>query len=447
MNRILVQFKGEGSGVEELSWGQRAQWGSITIENGVVRSAGGTMALEEGVELIFFSHLLAFLMSRHQSLRTKFQVDAAGEPTQVVYESGEHGFDVVDAADDEDPAEVAEAVRLKYESVNWDIYNEWPVRMAVILHHGKPSHFVALYAHNVIDGYGLDALVTDLANLDKQTGEHLAPVSGMTSSDQARMQRTPAGHKQGNVSLRYWEKHLRSIPLRQFKDPAQEQENRHWDVHFTSLAAYKAMTVIAARTGMHSGTILLGAYAGALAKVTGTSTVVMRMLVSNRYRPGFKDSVSAVSQAGLCVIDTADCTFEELMTRAWRAQLAAGRHSYYEPRDLWKIIDQVAEDRGAKPELQCYYNDRRRAMAEGPLDDGPPPTKQETLDALAQTSLRWGPHRDKEGATAYFLVNIVPDTFDCLLKADTTKVTPSQMEGCLRGIESILIDGAFGPER
>jgi hypothetical protein len=52
---------------------------------------------------------LRFIMSRHQSLRTRLRLDLDGQTRQVVHASGEIMLDVVDAGD-ADPDETAVAV-------------------------------------------------------------------------------------------------------------------------------------------------------------------------------------------------------------------------------------------------------------------------------------------------------------------------------------------------
>lgn len=443
-HRILVRFEGEGSGVEELSWGQRSQWGAIQGA-GRAESAGGTMPLAEGTTTEEIATLLGFIMSRHQSLRTRVRLDAQGDPQQVLFDSGEIELEVVDAQDAEDPAEVAESVRERYNEQGWDLVNDWPVRMAVIQHRGVAAHFVALYAHFVIDGYGFEALVNDLVNLDKATGRQLAPVAGVQPMEQARIQQTRVAIRQGQASLRRWEHLLRTIPPRRYSDSPDTPQPRYWEASYSSRAGQMALAVIAERTKVHSGAILLGAYAVGLARITGDSTCVVRILVSNRFRPGFAESVSSVAQSALCVFDVADCSLDEVAERAWKAQLAAGMHAYYDPRGLWELVEKVSTERGVELNLRCYFNDRRRSMSQG--WSGPLPTEVEVRAALPQSELRWGHKEDTPDATSFLHINSAVDTLDYTLRVDTHTVSPAELEGFLRGIEALLVEAAFDPTK
>lgn len=435
---IPVPFTGEGSGAGELTWAQHNIWKMMgDVDDAVM--VGGAMRLEDGTTLEHLTRLLAFVVGRHQSLRTRIRLRPDGTPEQVLADHGEVGLLVVDTAEAEDPAEVAEAVRHRFEREPYDAGKEWPVRMAVIRHHGEPSHFAAMYPHIVIDGYGFEALVADLANLDRETGAALAPRQGVQPLDLARIQQTPAVRRQGEASIRYWERLLREIPMRRFNGPYPAQEQRWWDVNYDSRAAHLAATAISARTGLHSGPILLAAYAVTMARITGVTPSVIRTLVSNRFRPDFSESVSVLVQPGLCAVDVADCTFDEAAQRAWRAQLATGKHSYYDPRMLWELMERTTAERG-ELDLMLYFNDGRRGSA-APQDG--PPTPEQLWDALPDSRLTWGPRTDMPDAKAYLDVLAVPDTVNVSLRIDTASVSVGEGVRIVRGVEEVLLAAAF----
>jgi len=443
LQQIVVQFKGEGSGPEPLSWGQWAQWGAYQIEGRLV-SAGGTMKLDEGVTVNHLATMLGLIVSRHQSLRTVIELDDEGVPRQRVLESGELVLEVAHLEGGADPAAVAEEIRRRYDEKGWDIYNYDTVRMAVVCVDGTPSHFVAMYNHFFIDGSGIDAIGRDMrANLDLGTGRQLAPVEGMTPIEQMQSQQTASAERQQKVSLRHWETTMRNMPLRLFGESADKRSPRFWLPTYNSPSAHLAVQVLMARTKLHSSVIILAAYAKALAHVSGKDMIVLRSLVNNRYRPGLRESVSPLAQSGLTVIDASECPFDELADRAFRAQVAGGRHGYYDPRELWALIDRVAQDRGQKPDLTVYYSDRRRAAAQG-LQEGPLPSRDQAVALLPQSTLTWGDEEDiQNGATAFLLVNPAKDAIECIMSADTHKVSPADMAAILREMESVLLEGAF----
>jgi len=440
--RITVPFKGEGSGVEELTWAQFAGWRSMQ-KFGATEWTGGTMRLEEGTSVQDIATLLGFILSRHQSLRTRLLVEDDGTPKQVLFESGEITLEVHE--DDGDPERMANAIRSEYEAAPWDPVADWPLRMAVVADGERAVYFVALYCHIVIDGYGFDALRADLAKLDKATGAHLAPVAGVQPLDLARAQREPAALRQHKASLRYWEKHLRVIDPQRFAQPLTPQEERWWEATFTTPATHLGLKTLAARTKVHSGVILLAAYAVMLGRLSGRPMGVFRIAVSNRFRPGFAESVSNLAQAGLAVVDTTDCSFEEAIGRAWKSEVAAGMHAYYHPRDMWPLIDRIGQERGVEIDTRSYFNDRRFAAAQGPA--GPLPEPDQIVAAVPRSNLRWGPRSNEIDATYFLNVDALPGAIDLTWRVDTTAISPENLEACLRGIESLVVTAALDNAR
>ncbi len=440
--RLVVPFAGVGSGLAELTWGQWVVW-RLMADFGSVPMVGGAMRLAEGTTVDNIVHLLSFIVCRHQSLRTRIQIQPDGTPMQLVADSGEVELEIVDTAEGEDPGEVAEEVRRRLKNTPLDITADWPVRMAVILKNGEPDHFVAMYSHMAIDGYGFEALIDDLANLDQTTGEHLASVSGVQPMELARQQRTPAARKLSEISIRYWEPVLRNCPARPFNGPYVEREPRWWECTYVTPAAFLATNAISARTKLHTGPVLLAAYAVAVARVTGVNPCLIRIVVSNRFRPGLMDSVSTLSEPSLCLIDVGNCTFDEAVARAWRSQLRAAKSGYYDPRDMWALRDRIEKQRGVEIDFGWYFNDGRRGTAQPVAETAP--TENDMWDALPLSHLRWAVKTNTPDFTAYLDVNLEPGTISYNLLVDTRVVSLHEQMAVVRAVEEILMAAAFDP--
>jgi hypothetical protein len=288
-------------------------------------------------------------------------------------------------------------------------------------------------------------MVTDLANMDPATGEELAPLSGATPLEQAQVQNSATGQRQSQSSLRYVERILREIEPKRFGDSPDKREPRYWECSLRSPAMYLALQVLSDRTKVHSGAIMLAAYAVALARISHQPKILVRTIVSNRFRPGFSTSVSNLAQGGLCLIDAAECTFDEAIARAFKAQLAAGMHSYYDPRDYFGLIDRIGQERGSEFDMLVLYNDRRRGLAaSGP--EGQLPSKEEVLAAAGKSEFEWTRSWDAFDTTFYLTLNNVPDTLECIMHADTHSVAPGELEDACRGLETLIVGAAFDPE-
>jgi hypothetical protein len=417
-----VAFEGDGAGAEELTWGQRDVW-DLMRRTGRTMNIGGAVRAGDGETVERVAAVLRFLVGRHQALRTRLSLVDGGPPRQVVSAAGEIALEVVDAGG-EDADVVAERLRVRYQTTPFDPFAEWPVRMAVVCAGGTLTHVVVMYYHVVVDGFGIDAVVRDLARLDPATGLATAPAEGTQPLDVARQQRTPEALRQSDKSLRYWQRLLQRVP----PAPALSVTPggpRFREVVCESPALALALRRVSARTKVASGPVLLAAYAVAVARLTGAATAVVQVAVSNRFRPGFADAVGSLRQFGLCVID-AGGPFDEVVARAWSAAIGAYKHGYYDTAAHQRLVA------GREADLSCYLNDRRTPSE----DQGPVPAAGEVRAALPRTSLGWGVHEETYDGSLYLHVE---DDARFTLWGDTHRYPPDALLRCARDIEAAIV--------
>jgi hypothetical protein len=440
-DRILVDFAGEGSGVAELAWGQQLMWDAAQKQNSSL-PLGGAMAMPPGTTLDFLVLLLRFAMSRHQSLRTRLRPGTDGRPEQVLYSSGQIAVELAEAGD-ADPAEIADAMRVRYCLTEVDYADEWPVRVGVVLRDGSPTHLVAIYCHVATDGHGLDLLAGDLATMDPATGLSTVSVAGTPPLAQARWQQSPAGLQHSAAAMGHFERLLRSIPSQRFAGSQDERRPRHWQLVYSSPAMQLAVPVIAARCGLDTAPVLLAAFATALARVTGRHPSAAQVMVSNRFRRELAGAVSTVSQPGLCVIDIRDVTFDEVVRRAWRSAMSAYKHAYYDSRQRDDLVARLATERGEEIDIACYFNDRRIHSRQPAA--AAPATEDELRAALGRSVLRWERPVDDTRERLFVHVNDVADLIDIEVSADTRYVSPAEMESLARTMEETVVTAALDP--
>jgi hypothetical protein len=441
MSRMIrVPFAGEGSGVDALTWGQVGIWHAILREGGSI-AIGGSMPLPATTTVDTIVGLLSYIVGRHESLRTRLQLDEEGNEGQRVWSSGETRLEVVDAVD-ADPADVAESVRCRYRETPFDSFNEWPARWAVVCRAGVVTHLVVMYNHLALDGHGLEALTRDLTTMDPDSGRATAPVAGITPRAQAELQRTAAHRRQSDTAMTWWANALTTIPAQRFGPARQPEQPRYRELYFNSPATYRAVQLIVARDQFQSSHVLLALYAVALFRTTGRSPSVAQVLVSNRFRPGFGESVSPLTQTGLCVIDVADATFDQVLKSAWRTSIRIGMHSYYDTIRQEEIVAEVNRNRG-EVDLSCFFNDRR-IQATGETDVVP--TLEEVRAAVTETVLRWGDGHDRPNERLYLHVIDTPGTIDLLLVGDTAFVPAGDMETFVWALESMALAAAADPQ-
>ncbi|MFL6140483.1 MAG: condensation domain-containing protein [Labedaea sp.] len=439
MDRILVRFEGDGCGAGELTWGQRDIWEGMR-RLGSSLGVGGVVPLGSGTQVRDVADMLRFLVGRHQSLRTRLRFTGGAEPRQVVSNSGEVPLEIVDAADGEDPAGVAQAQWNRYYQTEFDYEREWPIRTAVVRHRGRLTHLVALCCHLATDGFGAEVLRADLSS--REAGA-VAPVTATQPLEQARWQHGPAGRRHSEATLRHWAEVLRTVPARRFPEPARRAEPRFREVNFASPVAHLAALLVARRTEVGSTPVLLAALCVALAEVTGINPVFTQLVVNNRFRPGLADAVSPLCGAGFCAIDGTAPDFGPVVTRTWRAMLRAAKHAYYDPDRMWELVAQIGRERGEPIDRACIFNDRRAPDRH----EDRAVTAADVLAARSDTTLRWVRPLNPASEAFFFYVNDVPDTVDILLSVDTHRVRAETVETFLHRMEGVLVEAALAPAR
>ena len=429
--QIMVDFAGDGAGSGELSWGQAENWHRMVQERiwapvgGVVRLPPGTMTIDDAAEA------LRYLMSRHQSLRTRIRLDDDGHPVQVVFGAGEIALTVIDTADDADPDAVAESVAQEYRDTPMDFTSEWPLRMAVVRHDGALTHTVTLVSHLATDAAGIAVMTGEIA------ARTSAPVDGLAPLAQAAWQHSPSGRRHNDAALRYWEGILRTIEPHRFDPPAEARNPRYWRGELNSPALLPAVNSIAKASGLGPSTIFLALFAVALTNTTGINPVVVRPIVGNRFRPGLAGVVCTVAQAGLCVLDVAGVPFDEALQRTRRAVINAFKFAYFDHVRMVALRERVEEERGTVVDTRCFFNDRHGVDPAGPLFDAG--------NAAPLGEFRWVRGQDAPPLEQLLVeIDDIPDAIQVTVKLDSRSISLTDAESFVRGMEATAIAAVRG---
>jgi hypothetical protein len=431
-DRVLVDFAGEGEGVDEMSWGMWEIWQAMVRQRSAL-PIGGRAPLEPGTTMADVVAELRYLMCRFHSMRTRLVFDAAGRPTQQLFARGRIALDVYDAEPDADPDAVAAAVEQQYREREFDFAGSWPVRMGTVRQHGRPTHLVTVMHHLVTDGMGGAVMLREVRARES------APVNGMQQLDQARWQGSPAGQRQNARALRHWEGVLRAVPGRQLPGPTDPRSPRHWGAVFRSPALTASLPAILARTGADMPAVLLGLYATALHRATGINPVVVRPVVNNRFRRGLSEVVCMLAQAGVSVLDVAGATAEEAIGLARRSSMSAYKHAYFNPEHLVELIERVSRERGEDVTIGTYLNDRSTYR---PSPDAPRPAAQDLRALRAETGFTWIAREDIQTERFFVHVDDAPDGLFFEIRADTHYISPAATESFARAMEAAAIEAA-----
>jgi hypothetical protein len=146
-------------------------------------------------------------------------------------------------------------------------------------------------------------------------------------------------------------------------------------------------------------------------------------------------------QSCLCVLEVTGAPFDEVVRRAWQSALGAYKHAYFDPAAKRELCERLAAERGAEPDWDVIFNDRRVRSREPDGDgDGAPPLR----DELTRTTLTWGGRNDMPQQKVFLNICDAPGTLQIELWADSHFVRPADMAGLLQRIEGVLVAAAPG---
>ncbi|ACU69806.1 condensation domain protein [Catenulispora acidiphila DSM 44928] len=435
-DRIVVPFEGPGAGIGELTWGQQKVW-TLMQQAGTSLSMGGAVPVADGRTVQDLAVELAFFMCRYASMRVRIRSGEDGAVVQEVSGSGAHALGIIDVADDEDPALTAQRLADQWDATPFDHAQEWPIRMAAVRARGVVTHVVVTISHVATDGAGIAVMLTDLAERDPVTGEPKNPAPTMGPLELAAQQRTPAGQRQNEASLRHWERILRSASPLRFGPHVDRGEPRYRRAYFESRALHMASKAVAARLGAPESSVMLAGYAVVVARLTGINPSLIQVVVSNRFRPGIADVSHPLSVNGLFMADAANVSFDEAVERTQRASALCSKYAYYDPRQLEELRARISEERGDVIELSCLFNDRRLGAD---TDVSMPAPSRQALDAARdESTFRWGEPFAEYLDKLMVQVSATSDAVELEVQVDTHHVSANEARALVLELESLVV--------
>ncbi len=422
-------------------------------ESGQTLNMSDAQALPQPATLSEVAAQLAGLMSRHPALRTRFPEQPDGRPGQVVAESGELSLQFVDLPVNAEDAEVAACAHDLYYSqllTPFDHAREWPVRMAVIRQGGLARYWVWTANHLVGDG-GMMAILQGELGYGIRAGRRADP-EAMGMLELARLERTPRLLGVSDRAMRYWESQLERVPPLTF-GPARypgRVGKRYWHGQFNSVAAYLGTLAIARQTRTDTSRVLLGLMAIAIGRATGVCPLTVKFIVSNRFRPRYREVMAPLSQSTAVTVDVAAVSVTEAIARTRRAVTVGAMHGYFDPDQLAEVTDRLDARRGYPAQLTCHINDPRvhvRQAADEAVRTRAV-TAREIQRALDETWFSWDGTVPGDYYTdqAFLTVMETPETVLLQFVFDMACFTEAQVEGLAREIERVAVEAAADPE-
>jgi len=449
---VQVRFAGPGAGTGPLTWGQKAILQDMR-ETGWSHNACGVYEVDPGTSLDTLTAQLRELMCRYPALRMRLATGPDGRPHQEVAASGQIDVDVLELPDELEPAAVA-----KHAEDLWftrlvtplDLYRDWPVQLTVIQHQGQPRHRILTFSHLVIDGVSFALLLPDVGLADPADGSAVDP-NTIGTLELGYRENTPELRRVSDRAMRYWQSQLREIAPLTFgpaRYPQGRQGKRFWHGRFHSSAAYLAILAIARRTRTDTSRVLLAVIATAIGRATGVCPLTTKVIVTNRYRPGYAQAMVSLSQNSVLTLDVSGATLDQAVARARQVSLAAGMFAYYDPDSLADLIERLDRERGYPARVTCRINDRR--MLTRPGTEAAAGTAEITPQAIraaqAETFLSWDGSLDHLPEQAFITIEDHPGAVRLQVIFDLAALTEEQVEALLRGVEEVAVAAAFDPD-
>lgn len=446
MRQIPVEFAGSGAGTAPLTWGQKAIMQDMR-ETGWTHNISGAIPLDKGITVDEVAEQLRHFMNNYPALRMRLGFDAHGNVCQTVSNSGEVVLDVFDVADDVDPDQFAYDLWFSRLLAPFDCYEDWPMRMAVVRHRGTPLWRAWTLSHLAVDGTSVALLMADIGRTD-MIGRITGDPRTVGLLDLGRREQTAAVRQISDRAMRFWESRLRSIAPLTFGEPTHPDGRlgkRYWHGRSHSRAAYLAMLAIAARTRTDTSRVLLAVIAIAIARVTGVNPLTAKVIVSNRFRPGFAEAIAPLVQNSLVTIDVAAATVDDVVARARQASLSAAKYAYYDPDQLDDLTARLDVERGYQAQVSCRINDRRmrtrRIADEAARHCGV--TMKQIQDAMPDSFVVWDGTLEYLPEQAFITVEDNDETVYLQVIFDMACFTEAEVEAVLRGVEAVAVEAAF----
>ncbi|WP_344666490.1 condensation domain-containing protein [Catenulispora yoronensis] len=419
-----------------LSWVSQDsnEWSAVIP---VIHPVDGNVPVEQVAEAI------GVVIGRHDSLRTNY-LRQSGTATQVVREAGDLTVDVHENVDGDEqfPAKLARQMCAK----PFELTEELPVRAAIVTERGAQdgprTTIVMVITHMAIDvGSGV-ILTEELTDLVGGKSPADLPDPGLQPLDQAQIELSPAGQRRSQNSLKYWRSRLAHGPLRLAVPPLAEP-GAPYQLRITSPAAALAITRIVDRTKVGHSSVVLAAVAAVLGRYTGDESTLFASLSANRFSSTLSRYVGALAQDALIRLDLTAPSFDALVEQARSAQLTALKHSQFDAKAVWPVIDETFDRRGVGFTRDWVFNDVAANIEPDRQNNEPAPL--ELVDqARPQTRVSRKPADSELPVMLFFQVLRACGELELDVNANGNFFSADTVEHLLREIEQLLIDAAAG---
>jgi hypothetical protein len=447
--QLRVPFGGDRTGTGPVTFGQHDTL--LWVWNGANELAAllfWRLTIPSGARLADIGTALGVLLTRHESLRTRFVAEP--EPAQVVTGPGELLVDVLRVEPALAGAPLPDVENLLVDVMRAegvDIAAGPPLRVTVAVLDGVPTAAVMLCSHVAADlgslaviGQQFTELVTALTE-----GRPL-PVPATPDHqplDQAEFERTRVARRRSDTAIRHWAERLRTAPQAMFPVPAPaEPADGHLSGFLHSRAGGLALTRIAERTSTGRQAVLLAAVCTVLSVRTGVDRCTFSVLSGNRFRGWLHGYVGALVQDGLLAFDIGGASFDEVVRRVVAATLTANTHALYDIVGLRAAKERITHERGITLNRDFSFNNLSELMSAEADPTASEPT--DTTASVAASTVEWLNWGYFPEMLMCHPVSLGPELVFAMT-GNLRQVSKDELESLLHGVDRLLVAAAAGP--
>jgi Condensation domain len=412
-----------------LTFGQTSMWRSI---RDLPRSRwhevnlGRLQPIAVPCQVAAAQQALAALERRHPSLRTTYDLDARQAPEQCVHPPGAAPVEVVEGSADD-----ARRLVAKLRARPLHLHREYGWLSYVVTQDGMATHIALVHHHMLSDGMGMRVFWDDFDRQLRLGGEPGRPEGDYDLVELAVDQRrSDVRQARQQAAARYWDATLTAASqtaptgLGIATTPVLEGRLRS---HRSRAAGAR----LAAHTRTSETTVLLAAFARAIADVQRVRSVPLWLLSSNRYDRRWERCVTVLGQWTPLLINVGDDDFAAFAARLHTSSLLAYRHGMYDPELIASVR---ARHPPAVAETENVWAVNHYTEAE---TEEPGGTDHDCRDG----EFTWEPVFQNVGPRFYLKVGDNPDgSWDIRLR--TRGIDKAQTEALVRHVHVGLIDEA-----
>lgn len=328
-----------------LTWGQQLGWvaqGVATMVHPRNLVTIVDIPVTEGVTGEAILRAIDGLITDYEAFRTTFVV-VDTQPVQIVHAGDEARHEVITFEADADDSSVHDWLYRPF-----DTTNGWPVRAAIRCV-ADGSRKILLAAHCMVLDHAGASVIHDrvLAALNGRLAEHQSDPS-WHPLDIAAHEHSSMGMRQNERSLEHWKRGLLREAASQSRVHGEEPlQAARLEVEMVAQKPRGYVNQIEAWSGTAASDIVAAAALLALAWNSGNDQLCATVAANNRSRRETRDSISPLIQRGLVSLAIDDSArFSEWQSEVKRAMFTAYRFAYLDPRQLQRLLVDLAHRRG-----------------------------------------------------------------------------------------------------